>query len=112
MKEYVLIRKGQNEFWNRLSADEHRRISNEFHTFVQKLKAEGRLNHGYNLNHGGLELKKVATKVTLDGPFTETKEALLGYVVFRASDLKEAAEISKECPALRYGETLEVYEVK
>src|SRR3989344_991640 len=43
MKEFILVRKGKNEFWNNLSKDEHNRAMKEFYTFVEYLKSEDRL---------------------------------------------------------------------
>ena len=43
-----------------------------------------------------------------DGPFAESKEAIGGYFLLRVKDRNEAAEIAKECPALKYGLTVEV----
>jgi hypothetical protein len=40
--------------------------------------------------------------VVTDGPFVETKEALLGYYLVEAADLDEAIAIAKQVPA-RFG---------
>jgi hypothetical protein len=37
--------------------------------------------------------------VVTDGPFAETKEALGGYYLIEASDLDQALDIAKLCPA-------------
>ena len=37
--------------------------------------------------------------VVTDGPFAETKEALGGYYLIEATDLDQALEIAKLCPA-------------
>jgi hypothetical protein len=44
----------------------------------------------------------------VDGPFTETKEAVGGYLVLQADSLGEAVEIARGNPALRYGVSVEV----
>lgn len=41
--------------------------------------------------------------VVLDGPFTETKEQLVGFIVIEASDLDEAVEIGAGIPLARTG---------
>jgi hypothetical protein len=46
--------------------------------------------------------------VITDGPYVEIKEAIGGYTIIRASSLEEAAEISKGCPILKVGGTVEV----
>lgn len=54
---------------------------------------------------GGEALAPVTTATTIkggtvtDGPFIESKEALLGYYVVEARDLDHAIEIAKRCPA-------------
>ena len=46
-----------------------------------------------------------------DGPFPETKETLNGYVIFKATNQDEAISIARTCPALVFGESLEMYEM-
>ena len=55
---------------------------------------------------GGEALAPVTTATTIkgggavtDGPFVQSKEALLGYYVVEARDLDHAVEIGKLCPA-------------
>ena len=47
-------------------------------------------------------------RFVLDGPFTETKEAVGGYLVLQADSFDEAVEIARANPALRYGVSVEV----
>ena len=44
----------------------------------------------------------------MDGPFTETKEAVGGYLVLQAESLNEAVEVARSMPTLRYGISVEV----
>jgi hypothetical protein len=46
-----------------------------------------------------------------DGPFAESKEAIGGYFLLQVSDLEEAVEIAKECPALEHGVDVEVRQI-
>jgi hypothetical protein len=48
------------------------------------------------------------SKVVTDGPFAETKDVVGGYIVVEARDLAQAAEISKGCPILEAGGSVEV----
>ena len=41
--------------------------------------------------------------VTTDGPFTETKEHLRGYILLNCQDLDEALALAPRIPAARYG---------
>lgn len=46
--------------------------------------------------------------LTTDGPFAETKEALIGYYLFEADDLDAAIELAARIPAARQGGAVEV----
>lgn len=43
-----------------------------------------------------------------DGPFMEVKEMLGGFLILTANDIKEAAELSKGCPVLAEGGSVEI----
>lgn len=49
--------------------------------------------------------------VITDGPFTEGKEIVGGYVTLPARDLDHAVEVSKECPIFEWGGSVEVREI-
>lgn len=63
---------------------------------------------------GGEALQPTTTATSIrsgevtDGPFVESKEALLGYYVVEARDLDHAVEIAKLCPAPAPGGGVEV----
>jgi hypothetical protein len=42
-------------------------------------------------------------KVVSDGPYTEIKEFINGYVIVKGESVDEAVEIAKECPILMGG---------
>ena len=44
----------------------------------------------------------------MDGPFSESKEAIAGFFLIQADSLEEAVQIAKDCPSLGYGQTVEV----
>jgi hypothetical protein len=46
---------------------------------------------------------KDGQRVTTDGPFAETKEALGGFYVVEAKDLDEALDLAAQCPGARFG---------
>src|SRR4051812_41299937 len=47
-------------------------------------------------------------KVVTDGPFTEAKEMVGGYLIVNAKDIDEAVELSKGCPIFNENGKLEV----
>ncbi len=66
----------------------------------------------------GLQLDEPTAAITVrvsdgktlatDGPFTETKEALGGYLIFEADDLEAAIALAARIPAARLGGAVEV----
>lgn len=49
--------------------------------------------------------------VVTDGPYTEIKEFIAGYVIVRADSLDDAVELAKGNPVLKTGGNVEVREV-
>jgi hypothetical protein len=49
--------------------------------------------------------------VVTDGPYTEIKEFISGYIVIKAETIDEAVEIAKENPIFKIGGNIEVREV-
>lgn len=110
MKDYLLVRKGSQKFWNDLQVDERKRIMNEFMNFVTDLNKEGRVRSGHDV-HSGIGLSRGPNGIAVDGPFAETKETLNGYLIFKATNMDDALTCAMRCPALAYGESLEMYEM-
>ncbi|MGB1800340.1 MAG: YciI family protein [Gammaproteobacteria bacterium] len=59
--------------------------------------------------------KVIKGEGVVDGPFTEVKEVVGGYMLVRASSIDEAIQVASECPpvesALSSGTTVEVREI-
>lgn len=49
--------------------------------------------------------------VVTDGPYTEIKEFISGYIVVKTDNIEEAVEIAKENPIFKIGGSIEVREV-
>jgi hypothetical protein len=75
--------------------------------WMEELGKNGRLVGGEPLHMEGAVVKG-GGKVITDGPYAEGKELVGGYLIVKASNLKEAAELSKECPIFEYDGTVEV----
>jgi len=76
--------------------------------WIRELERKGHLkNRGQPLEPTG----KVVTgkdRVVTDGPYAEAKDLLLGFIIVEAPDLAEAVELSKECPIVAGGGSVEV----
>ena len=111
MNKFMIILRGQPSEWNKISPEEQSQILKKYMAWVEKLNAEGRFKGGSELRPTHRDVKSVNNQITVDGPFSETKEVLTGYFIITAKSLEEAAEVSKGCPALTHGDWLQVYEM-
>lgn len=111
MSEFIILFKGSFADWNKKSPDETQKIMEKYHAFVSKLKSEGRMRGGSALKGGGFEISPTPMGPSVDGPFSESREALTGYMIFEAENFETAVEIAKSCPALTHGESLLVHQL-
>lgn len=75
--------------------------------WMGNLTAQNKLvNAGNRLASEGKVIKP--NNVITNGPYVEIKEAIGGYIIIRAASLDEAAELSKGCPILQVGGSVEV----
>ena len=78
--------------------------------FAQELHAAGKMVHGERLRpdaDGSRVRFKAGQRQIMDGPFTETKEALGGFYLIECDTREEAVEWAKKLP-LREGTFVEV----
>ncbi|MCJ8290412.1 MAG: transcription initiation protein [Crocinitomicaceae bacterium] len=70
------------------------------------------VDKGNSLMSGKTSAKTVrSSDVVTDGPYTEIKEFIVGYVIIRAENIDEAVEMSKSNPIFKIGGNIEVREV-
>jgi hypothetical protein len=98
--EYLLLFRATN--WTEDLSPEENKIA-KFTSWFECVKNLGTFKSGHPLEHNG---KIVAGRnaVTDD----ESKEAVAGFFVIQADSVEQAVEITKSCPALDYGQTVEV----
>jgi len=75
--------------------------------WMKTLGEKGVLAGGEPLEQTGKQVTGTK-KVVTDGPFTEAKEIVGGYLIVNAKDIDEAVEISKGCPVFDVNGRLEV----
>ncbi len=87
------------------SQDEIMAIIKEYTAWTEKMQAEGRYLGGNKLtDEPGRNLMPGNGKAVVhDGPFTETKELLGGYMMISAEDYDEAVKVAATCPHAKYG---------
>ena len=101
-----LLRGGVSEAT--LSPEEMQAMIQQYRAYMQKLRDSGHFVAGEPLEESGKILSGPRGGHVTDGPFAETKEAIGGYFLVRATDLDEAIELSRDCPIFAHGGELEV----
>ena len=105
--EYMLLFRGPH--WDKgLSTDELTGVMDEVMTWFEGLSERGKIKASQPLGAEGRIISGTNGRFVVDGPFTETKEAVGGYLLLRANDLNEAVDIARSMPTLRYGISVEV----
>jgi hypothetical protein len=75
--------------------------------WIGDLEAKGHLkSRGQPLETGGRVVR--GKKRVTDGPYIESKDIVLGYIVVEARDLAEAVELATPCPMLEGSGSVEV----
>ena len=105
--EYLLLFRGPQ--WDKgLSTSELQEAMNKVMAWFEALSERGKIKAAQPLGAQGRTISGTNGRFVFDGPFTETKEAVGGYLVLQADTLDEAVEIARSMPALRYGNSVEV----
>lgn len=95
--------------WDKgLSTEELQHAMDKVMVWFEGLNERGRIKGAQPLSGQGRVISGTDGRFILDGPFTETKEAVGGYLVLQADSLDEAVEIAQSMPTLRYGISVEV----
>jgi hypothetical protein len=104
---FMLLFRGTD--WDRgLSSEEIEQTLRRWTAWFDRMTADGKAKLGQPLTNDGKIVTGKKGLVVVDGPFTESKEAVAGYIFLRVADLDEATEIAKECPGLDYGMSVEI----
>ncbi|MEP7264928.1 MAG: YciI family protein [Bacteroidota bacterium] len=108
MKEFLLIFRRDATGTNpALSPEQLQAMMKPWQDWMGSLAAQNKLvSAGNRLTPEGRVIKP--DQVITNGPFVEIKEAVGGYTIIKAASLDEAAELSKGCPILQVGGTVEV----
>jgi hypothetical protein len=75
--------------------------------WMAQLEKSRNLQGGNALENTGRMIRGSKKAVT-DGPFTEAKDLLSGYMLVVAKDLSQATQIALECPIYEYDGSVEV----
>ena len=103
--EYMLLFRGPH--WDEgVSPEELQQRMNKVMAWFDGLKQRGIVKAGQPLGPEGKTVSR--GRAVSDGPFTESKEAIGGYLLLQLDSFDEALAIAKSNPTLEYGNTIEV----
>jgi hypothetical protein len=105
--EFLLIFR-DTDLEKRLPHDQVKESMQRFNEWMERWSKRGHLKGGQPLSSEGRVVAKAKERVVIDGPFSESKEVVGGYIIVSADNLDEATKIAEDWPQLDYGSTVEV----
>ena len=82
----------------------------QWFAWVEQLRKEGKYVAGEPLHEGGRKVTGSA-KIVTDGPFTEAKDIIGGFIIVNADNYNEAVEMANDYPDYNNGGTVEIRQV-
>jgi hypothetical protein len=105
MSEFTYLFRGRD---TTASPEQMQKTMEKWVAWFKDLGAKGHLKEpGHPLEHTG-KVVRGKQKIVNDGPYAEAKDVIGGYIVVEAKDLSHAVELSKGCPILEAGGSVEV----
>src|SRR6516162_1776935 len=105
MPKFMLILQNNPSESRNVSPEEMQRKVEKYQSWVDQIRASGRFVSSEKLGEEGgkvLAVQKGRLHIT-DGPYSEAKEVVGGFFVFRAANYEEAIELTRDCPFLEDG---------
>lgn len=109
MKDYLLLFRGGLNI-AAAAPEQIQEAMMKWKNWMTELANKGLFNGAERLNRNGAVITGSKKQIT-DGPYTETKEIVGGYMSIKAENLNEAIELAKGCPIFNYDGIVEVREV-
>jgi hypothetical protein len=109
MSEFTYLFRGRD---TSASPEQMQKTMEKWVAWFKDLGANGHIKDpGNPLEHTG-KVVRGKQKIVNDGPYAEAKDVVGGYIVVEATDLDHAVELSKGCPILEAGGSVEVRPVQ
>lgn len=104
----LLFRNTGPENHQHLSPEQRQQLVTRWNAWFEGLLRQGKATEGQPLEAQIHVVSGPAHQRVVDGPFSETKESVGGYVKLLVSGLDEAIAIANAHPGLEYGLVIEV----
>lgn len=110
MEKFMLIFRNEMQvesMYENFSPEDMQAELQKWNTWIGGIAAQGKLIATDALYPTGKSVKGLSHIVT-DGPYTEAKEIVSGFMLLKADSIEEAIELSKGCPMYDYDSIVEV----
>ena len=107
MSRFALLLRGGNDEVRGYGPEQYQELLLQYLTWTDHLRATGKYLAGEPLEDGGRMLRPNGQGI-VEGPYTETKEGVGGFVMVAAGVYDEAVQIARGCPMLTHGGFIEV----
>jgi len=108
MKDFVLIFRNNANPATPPSAEQMQQVLSRWMDWMGGIAAQNKLaDKGNRLGVAESKVVKPGNSVS-DGPYTEMKEFISGYIVVRTANIDEAVKLAQGCPVLTIGGNVEV----
>lgn len=105
MSDFTFLYRGSDA---NASPEQMQKTMEKWRAWFKQLGEQGHLKDiGHPLESSGKVVRGKQKSVT-DGPFAEAKDVVGGFTLIQARDLEQATELSKSCPILEVGGSVEV----
>jgi len=105
MSEFAFLFRGRNTSGSPEQMQQH---LEKWVAWMKELGLKGYIKEQGHPLEGTGKVVKGNSKTVSDGPYAEAKDVVGGFMVIEAKDASHAAEISKGCPILEVGGSVEV----
>lgn len=105
--KYLCLVYLEERLFGTLSAEQKAKIDTDSLSYDRSLAASGKLIVAEALQpvrSARTVKRRNAAKLVTDGPFAETKEQLIGFILIEASDMDEALELASHIPLAALGQ--------
>jgi hypothetical protein len=110
MKEFLLVFRTNYSNMPKRTPEEAEMVTTHWMNWIKSIASKNKLvDRGNRLDDSGRVLK--SKDVITNGPYTEIKESIGGYTLIKAESYEDAVELSKSCPILSFGGTVEIREI-
>jgi hypothetical protein len=107
MKEFMLLIRNEIDKQSTWPPEQHQQFLNKCMDYIGNLKKQGKLISAQPLVREG-KMISGSNGAWKEGPFSDSKEVIVGYYHIRANDLSDAIGIAKGNPEFEYGTTARV----